>query len=46
MRLAHILDGNDDMRSVFVEAGACERLSQLTASENDPVRGAVPLDFP
>lgn len=41
-RLAAILDGNDDMRSFFVEAGGCARLSQLAASDNEPVKGGFP----
>ena len=40
-RLAAILDGNDDMRTFFVEAGGCARLSQLAASDQDSIKGGL-----
>ena len=39
-RLAAIVDGNDDMRVFFIEAGGCPRLSQLAASDLEPLKGA------
>ncbi len=38
-RLAAIVDGNDDMRTFFIEAGGCPRLSQLAASDSEPLKG-------
>ena len=40
-RLAAIVDGNDEMRGFFVEAGGVPRLSQLAASDLEPCKGAV-----
>ena len=42
-RLAAIVDGNDEMRGFFVEAGGVPRLSQLAASDLEPCKGGVNL---
>ncbi len=39
-RLAAVVDGNDEMRGFFVEAGGVPRLSQLAASDLEPCKGA------
>lgn len=44
-RLAAIVDGNDDMRTFFVESGGCARLSQLAASEHDSIKGGILIEF-
>ena len=38
-RLAAVVDGNDDMRVFFVEAGGVPRLSQLAASDLEALKG-------
>ena len=41
LRLAALVEDNDEMRSYFIAAGGAPRLAQLTAADNPPLKGGA-----
>lgn len=46
LRLAALVEDNDEMRSYFIAAGGAPRLAQLTAADNPPLKGGFLLPLP